>query len=486
MKVAPLPGAPAMPQIELRPISGLAAYANNARTHSPAQVLQIEASLDEWGWTNPILADDMGIVAGHGRCLAAANKYKRGEQILFPNGAPIPIGQVPVVDCTGWSPEQRRAYILADNQLAMNAGYDEDLLAIELKALDAADYNLELIGFDDGVLADLLAELPEEPKSNPDDVPSTPEEPISQPGDQWVIGDHVVRCGSSTDQADWDALMRGEQADLCVTDPPYGVSYEGAAGTIKNDSLAGQEFHDFLLAAYHGMWSAMRPGASIYVFHADREAHHFRNAFNEAGFKFSSMVIWKKNALVLGRTDHQSIHEPALFGWKPGAAHKWYGGRKVTSVIDLGDSSPFQQLEDGRWAVSVGDSTLIVSGDVEIESLQGSFYSEPKPARSDLHPTTKPTALISRILKNSAKPGQIVIDAFGGSGSTAVAAHQCGMKARLIELDPKFVDVIVRRMWDFTGIRPVHAVTGVPFPCEGEERTPPPADDATIPETDLF
>lgn len=487
MKVVPLPGTPAMPQIELRPLDSLVAYHRNARTHSPAQVSQLEALLLEFGWTNAILVDDMGIVAGHGRSMAAANLYKRGVQIRFPNGAPIPLGQVPVIDCTGWSPSQRRAYILADNASALKAGWDEDLLRLELQELEADGFDLSLTAFEEDELDALLAPLPEEPEGagDPDAAPPAPEVTVSVEGDVWVCGPHRVMCGSSLNIEDWDRLMQGELADVCITDPPYGVSYEGAAGKIKNDSLAGKEFHEFLLAAYRGLWSVMAPGASIYVFHSDREAHHFRNAFNEAGFKFSSMVIWKKNALVLGRTDHQSIHEPALFGWKPGAAHKWYGGRKVTSVMDLGDSNPFQKMEDGRWALTVGDKTMIVTGDVEIETLQTSFYSEPKPAKSELHPTTKPTALVSRILRNSAKSGQVVVDAFGGSGSTMIAAHQCGMKARLMELDPKFVDVICRRIWDFCGIRPVHALTGESFPAEGESR-PELCDQKNLVAEDLF
>lgn len=477
-----------IPQIQLQKIDALVPYAANSRTHSPAQIGQIENSLLEWGWTNPVLADDMGIVAGHGRVMAAANIYKRGEQIKFPNGTPIPIGYAPVIDCTGWTVEQRRAYIIADNQIALNAGYDEEILSAELRLLEAANYNLELIGFSDDQLAGLLAtEEVTGGDGDPDDAPAAPEVPVSVEGDVWVCGAHRVMCGSSLSKDDWERLMAGERADACWTDPPYNVDIggknealdradkgnRGKTGGIKNDKMGGEEFQQFLLSMYQAVYEQMKPGAPIYVAHADKEAHRFRSAFEEAGFKFSGMIIWKKNVLVLGMSDYQPIHEPIIYGWRPGSKHRWYGGRKNTTVIDMGDASPFQQMEDGRYQIKIGDSVLIVPADAVVEEHPSSVLYEAKPAKSGLHPTQKPVALVERMLKQSARAGDIVIDAFGGSGTTLLAADRLGMSARLMELDPKFVDVIVRRWEQYTGRRAVHAFTGEPFPAEGEGRQPP-------------
>lgn len=476
MKVVQLPGAPAIPQIELRSLSGLVKYHRNSRTHSAAQVAKIEALMLEFGWTNVILVDDMGIVAGHGRSMAAENIYKRGEQIRFPNGAPIPIGQVPVIDCTGWTPQQRRAYIIADNRSAMDAGWDEEMLRLELQELEDDGYNLELTAFDEGELAELLADLPEENDKDPDDAPPAPDEPVSVPGDVWVCGAHRVMCGSSLLPEDWDRLMMGERADAVWMDPPYNVDYESKiAGKIKNDKMSPADFRQFLLDMYSAVFAQMKPGAPIYVAHSDKEAHSFRSTFDEAGFKFSSMVIWKKGALVLGRSDYQSIHEPIIYGWKPGSAHRWYGGRKNTTVIDMADGGPFTRMEDGRYQIKIGDSVMVVSGDATVEEHPSSVLYEAKPSRSGLHPTQKPVALVERMLKQSARTGDVVTDAFGGSGTTMLAADRLGMSARLMELDPKFVDVIVCRWQDYTGRRAVHASTGELFPGDDDVRQVAPA-----------
>lgn len=489
-----------VPQIKLRPLDGLVHYARNSRTHSPAQVEQLQALFAEFGWTNAVLIDDMGIVAGHGRCMAAEAMYKRGEQIKFPNGAAIPIGMVPTLDCTGWSAAQRKAYIIADNRSALSAGWDFDVLALELKELEAADFDLTLTAFDETELAELMAELPAiDEDKDPDDAPPAPADAVSVEGDVWVLGPHRLACGSSLSLEDWDRLMQGERADLCAMDPPYNVDIggknealdradkgnRGKTGGILNDKMADADFYRFLSDMYVAVFAQMKPGAPVYVAHADTEGVNFRKAFIEAGFKLQSCLIWKKNIHVLGRSDYQWIHEPILYGWKPGSAHRWYGGRKNTSVIDLGEGSPFTQLEDGRWQIKVGDSVMVVSGDAMVEQVPSSIIYEPKPAKSGLHPTQKPVALMERLMKHSARSGDIVIDAFGGSGTTLIAADRLGMCARLMELDPKFVDVICRRYWQYTGRRPVHAATGEPFPEEGEERAAPPAlDDA--PDGDVF
>lgn len=490
-----------VPQIRLRPLDSLVAYARNSRTHSPAQVEQLQALLLEFGWTNAVLIDDMGIVAGHGRCMAAEEIYKRGEQIRFPNGTPIPIGMVPTLDCTGWSAAQRRAYIIADNRSALSAGWDEEMLALELKELQAADFDLSLTAFDEDELAVLMAaEVEVPPDADPDAAPPAPDEAVSVPGDVWVLGAHRVCCGDSTSIDDWDRLLDGERADVVWTDPPYNVNQDrknreqdkwdggNRAETrgIANDKMSPAEFSDFLHNAFAALFAVMKPGAPIYVAHADIEGQTFRNAFTGAGLHLQSCLVWKKNTMVLGRMDWQSIHEPILYGYKKGSAHRWYGGRKNTSVIDLGEGSPFTRMDDGRYQIKVGDSVLVVSADAMVEEHPSSVLYEPRPSSSGLHPTQKPVALVERMLKQSARAGDLVADAFGGSGSTLIAADRLGMSARLMELSPRFVDVICQRYWDYTGRRPVHAVTGKPFPGGGVECEQDPDDPAGELVEDLF
>lgn len=475
----------AVPQIELRAIDELIAYARNARTHSPEQIEQIKASMLEFGWTNSVLADAQGIVAGHGRVMAARALYANGRTLKFPNGAEIPLGMVPVVDCSGWSTPQRRAYILADNKLALNAGWDTDLLRIEFEELKGEEFDLSLAGWDEVELGELFAGMDEggETRGDPEAVPDVPETPVTVTGDVWVIGDHRVMCGSALEMGDWAKLMRGEEADLVFTDPPYNVdigeklaSVSKALGrTVKlkgimNDAMSGDEFYAFLLKAFECLHQVAKAGASIYVYHADSEGINFRAAFKDAGFRQQSCLIWKKNTFVLSRWDHQPVHENCLYGWKPGAGHKWHGGRKQSTFVDLGGVSPFQKQEDGTWVVAWGDEVFVVSGEARVDVAPSAIFSEPKPARSDLHPTMKPVSLVRRHLRNSAVRGDLVVDAFGGAGSTMLASHEEAMRANLMELDPKYVDVICRRMWAFTGIRPVHGVTGELFPNIGEAR----------------
>ena len=482
-----------IPQIKLWQIEHLVAFANNSRTHSPTQVEQIKASLLEFGWTNPILADDMGTVAGHGRTLAAADLYREGKQIKFPNGTPIPIGMVPVVDCTGWSNAQRRAYVIADNKLALNAGWDIDMLSLELTDLAAADFDLGLTGFSEDELADLmLPAVDEPPDADPDEAPPLPEIPVTVAGDVWVLGPHRVCCGDSTSLDDWDRLLAGERVDVVWTDPPYNVDVgrknrlmdtvdglsRGATGSIKNDKMSDADFAEFMSEVYASVLVQMKPGAPIYVAHADRTGDVFRNAFTAAGFHFSQTLIWKKNNIALGVSDYQNLHEPILYGWRPGSKHKWHGGRKNKTVIEVGEGGPISQLEDGRWVIKVGDQVLVVDGQATLQESPSSVIFEPKPAKSELHPTQKPVALVERMLSNSGRGGDLVADAFGGSGTTLLAADRLGMSARLMELDPKFVDVIVTRWQDYTGRRATHASTGELFPGDHEERLPPPAPSA--------
>lgn len=441
-------------QVRAVPVADLVPYARNSRKHEPWQVDMIAASIKEFGWTNPVLVADGGILAGHGRVMAAQK---------------LGLEKVPVIDLSHLTETQRRAYVIADNRLAeKGVSWDLEMLRVETDALLAEGFDLDLVGFSADELTELFGNVTEVPSENdPDEVPEVAPEPVSKPGDVWVLGPHRVMCGSSLEIDAWDRLMAGEKADICWTDPPYNVAYESKlAGSIKNDDMADAEFRQFLRDAFVALFSVMKPGAPIYVAHADTEGLNFRGAFVEAGFKLSGCLIWRKDSLVLGRSDYQWMHEPILYGWKPGAKHRWYGGRKLTTVVEHGEGGAITRLEDGRWAVRVGDSVLVVSGDAQIEELPGSVIYHEKPKRSADHPTMKPVGLIERMLRASARSGDIVIDAFGGSGSTLIAADRMGMSARLMELDPRFVDVIVRRWQAYTGRRAVHAETGAQFPAD--------------------
>lgn len=448
--------------LKLRPTSELQRYAKNARTHSTDQVRELAASIQEFGWVGAVLADSSGVVAGHGRLMALELLNAQGVEVRLPGGAVLPPGMVPVLSCDGWSSKQRRAYILADNKLALNAGWDNSLLRIELEELKLDGFDLSLTGFRLEELEDLLGDpsvLAAE--GDPDDVPDLPEAPLSERGDIWKLGPHRVICGDSTNPDDILSLMGGELVDAIWTDPPYNVAYEGRAGKIENDSMGDSAFREFLLRAFTNGFQVAKPGASIYVAHSDIEGFNFRSAFRDAGFKLSGVLVWKKDSLVLGRSDYQWIHESILYGWKPGSRHRWYGGRKNVTIQDLGDRNPFQQDVDGTWILSVGGRLMRIAGDVKIEEMIPSIIHEKKPKRSDVHPTMKPVELVERMLKHSARPGDIILDLFGGSGTTLIAAERLGMSARLVEYDPKFADVIARRWETYTG-RPAELVKASP------------------------
>lgn len=461
------------PQIELRPIESLTPYARNSKKHSDEQLALIQSSMVEWGFTNPVLADEKGIVAGHGRVMAATRLYAAGQSLRFPNGAAIPAGMVPVIDCTGWSDAQRRAYVIADNRLAeKGAEWDLEMLKLEIDDLMASGFDFEMTGFSSDDLAGLFAleDVPGNEK-DPDAVPDVPETPFSKPGDMWICGPHRVRCGSSTSMDDWNALMQGELADLQVCDPPYAVNYESKlAGKIMNDNLGDKEFRQFLLDFYTCSFAVLKPGAAMYVAHADSEGANFRQALKDAGFALKACLMWVKNSLVLGRWDFHYRHEPILYATKPGAPRKWFAGRKQTTLQEIGDQPPFQRMEDGRIAIVHGDSVIYLSGDAVVEEVPSTLLHYDKPKRSAMHPTTKPTQLWERLARNNGRPNDIVIDGFGGSGTTMVAAERLGMCARLMELDPRFVDVICVRYFMLTGRVPVHAETGEPFPRDVIDR----------------
>lgn len=461
---------PETPQVRFSPVGALTPYARNSRTHSPSQIQAIVRSIEEFGWTNVCLADEQGIVAGHGRVLAAEIIYAKGGTIRFPNGAPVPAGMVPWIDCEGWSPEQRKAYIIGDNQTALLAGWDLDVLRSEMECLQAANFDVTLTGFSNDDLLDLF-DGPVAETKDPDEVPEVPEVPYSKMGDMWVCGPHRVRCGDSTSLADWSALMQGELADLQICDPPYNVAYESTlAGSIKNDNMKDRAFREFLLGFYRCSFSVLKPGAAMYVAHADSEGANFRGALKEAGFALKSCLIWIKNSLVLGRGDFHYRHEPILYATKPGAPRRWHGGRKQTTLQDFGDTPVFQRLEDGRYAITNGDSLLYVAADACVEEAPSTLLRFDKPKRSAMHPTEKPVALWERLARNNGRTNDLVVDGFGGSGTTMIMADRLGMCSRLLEFDERFVDVIAVRYANYTGRVPVHAVTGDPFPTEVIDR----------------
>lgn len=383
-------------QYYLADVSELIPYVRNARTHSEAQVAQIAASIREFGFLSPILvAEDNTILAGHGR-LAAALK--------------LGLKKVPCVKENHLTETQKRAYIIADNKLSLNAGWDNELLAVELSELEGADFNLDLLGFDEAELSSIF-DADKDVSDDDFDVEKELEEPcFSKTGDMWTLGKHRVICGDATKLETFKTLLENAKVNLVVTDPPYNVNYEGSAGKIKNDNMEDDKFYQFLFNSFVNMEQAMADDASIYVFHADTEGLNFRKAFQDAGFYLSGCCIWKKPSLVLGRSPYQWQHEPCLYGWKKKGKHKWYAGRKETSV----------------W---------------EFE----------KSKKNADHPTMKPIALLAYPIKNSSMTNSLVLDPFAGSGSTLIACEQTGRICYAIELDEKYCDVIVKRYIEQVG-----------------------------------
>lgn len=397
-------------RIERRATVALVPYARNSRTHSDEQIGQLAASMREWGFTNPVLVDEGGgIIAGHGRVLAA-------QQLRLP--------EVPVIVAAGWSEAQKRAYVIADNKLALNAGWDEAVLAAELADLQALGFDLELTGFDGDELADLLEDEEGVVGQTEDDAaPAPPPAPVSRPGDLWLLGPHRALCADSTAADNLVALMGGgSMADLLLTDPPYNVAYVGKTAdalTILNDAMGSEAFRAFLGAAFAAARDAMKPGAVFYVWHADSEGYNFRGACQDVGFKVRQCLIWKKQSMVLGRQDYHWRHEPCLYGWKDGAGHLWAADRKQTTILEFD-----------------------------------------RPQRSEQHPTMKPVALFAYQMLNNTKGGDIVLDPFAGSGTTLIAAEKHGRHARVLELDPGYMDVIVERWQAFTGAEATLEATG--------------------------
>ncbi|KZK84889.1 Modification methylase DpnIIB [Pseudovibrio sp. Ad13] len=440
-------------QVEMMSIAMLVPYARNARTHPDWQITQIASSIAEFGFTNPILVGaENDIIAGHGRLLAAQR---------------LELEQVPVIRLAHLSEVQQRALIIADNRIAENAGWDEALLREELAALSDDSFDLDVLGFSDEELGDLLGfgseDTPPPPPGDEDHIPSPEPVHASVPGCIWQLGEHRLMCGDSTSSDHMNALCDGEQADGVWTDPPYNVNYESAAGKIKNDNLSKGAFREFLLDAFSCTSAVMRAGAPIYVAHSETEGVSFRRAFVQAGFKLSSCLIWIKPALVIGHADYQWRHEPILYGWKLGASHSWYGGRTNTTVFEA-DGKFLRVMPDDSLQIDLGDQVIVVEGEnISMRSLDSTVIHHDKPVRSAEHPTMKPVSLIQQMLENSTKHGDLVLDPFGGSGSTLIACEKLGRKARLMELDPQYCDVIVARWQEYTGRQATLAGDGRSF-----------------------
>ena len=377
-------------------IDRLIPYARNARTHSKEQILQLRSSLREFGFVNPIIVDkDLNIIAGHGRVLAAKAEG---------------LSEVPCVFAEHLTDAQKRAYILADNRLALNAGWDEELLALEFGELKDLGFDLELTGFGLDEIEKLFAADGKDVQDDDFNLTAALEQAaFVLPGDVWTLGRHRLICGDATHADTVKKLMDGRKANLVLTDPPYNVGFESSSGLkIKNDSQKSEQFYNFLLSAFRSIADNLESGGSAYIFHADTEGENFRRAFREAGFHLSGTCIWVKDSFVMGRSPYQWQHEPILYGWLKTGAHKWYAGRSEATI----------------WNFA-------------------------KPRKNSDHPTSKPLELLAYPIKNSSQANGIVLDPFGGSGSTLIACEQADRICNMLELDEKYASVILRRYAEF-------------------------------------
>ena len=376
----------------MAPIDKFIPYANNARTHSKEQINKLRSIYRGIGYGDPVEVDEnFTILSGHGRVEAA-----KAEGMT----------ELPYVMLTGMTEAEKKAYILAVNRSALDAGWDEELLAVEIESLADMGFDMSLTAFDEKELAALYGADGDEAKDDDFDLSAALEKAaFVLPGDIWTVGRHRLMCGDATKPEDVQKLMDGKRANLIVTDPPYGVSFKSSRGlTIQNDSIKNEEFYAFLLSAFKNMADVLEKGGAAYVFHADTEGLNFRRAFIDAGFHLAGCCIWVKDSLVLGRSDYQWQHEPILYGFLQNGKHPWYSDRKQTTI----------------WK-----------------------YAKPK--RNENHPTSKPLDLLAYPISNSSQENSIVIDTFGGSGSTMMACEQTGRECRMMELDPKYASVILRR-----------------------------------------
>ncbi len=383
-------------QIEQRGINEIKPYEKNPRINDEA-VDAVASSIREFGWRAPIVVDAEGvIICGHTR-------WKAAKQ--------LDLTEVPVHVATDLSPEKVKAFRIADNQTGNIADWDYELLPLELADLQTVDFDLSLLGFDADELDKIMngEESVAAGMTDSDEIPEIPETPVSRAGQIYQLGTHRLMCGDATRAEDVAMLTAGNQINLWLTDPPYNVAYEGGTGmTIQNDNMDDAAFFNFLTDAFSNAVETMKSGAGFYIFHADSEGYNFRGACRAAGIQVRQCLIWKKDSLVLGRQDYQWLHEPCLYGWKDGAAHNWYSDRAQTTIIEFD-----------------------------------------RPKKSELHPTTKPVEMLIYLIKNSSQRGDLILDSFGGSGSTLIAAEQTGRIAYLMELDEKFCDVIRKRWAEF-------------------------------------
>ena len=384
---------------QLVEVSKLIPYVNNARTHSKEQILKLRSSLREFGFINPVIIDkDFNVIAGHGRLMAAKEEG---------------INEVPCVFVDHLTEAQKKAYILADNRMALDAGWDEEMLAVEMAELHDLGFDLAMTGFDEKEIADLFSDgTDSEAKDDDFDLTAALEKAaFVQHGDIWTVGRHRLMCGDATSSDDVGRLMGNVKANLILTDPPYGVSFKSSSGlTIQNDSMKNEEFYTFLFSAFKCMAEHLEKGGAAYVFHADTEGLNFRRAFVDAGFHLAGCCIWVKDSLVLGRSDYQWQHEPVLYGFMQNGKHKWYSDRKQTTI-----------------------------------------WNFDKPKRNANHPTSKPLDLLGYPIGNSTQENGVVIDTFGGSGSTLMACEQMNRICYMMELDEKYASVILRRYVEDTG-----------------------------------
>lgn len=412
------------------PVATLKEYGQNSRTHSTLQVGQIAESIKAFGWTNPLLVDEARVlIAGHGR-LAAAKL--------------LGLAEVPCIEIAGLSEDKRRALVIADNKLALNAGWDDAALASEIALLNSAGFDLDLLGFTAAEM-NKLQDVDFVGKSDPDDAPSVPTDQTSLMGDLWVMGDHRLLCGDSTSIDAVKELMGGGLADMLLTDPPYNVGYQGGTKDrlkIKNDSMSGAAFRQFLRDANAAANAVMRPGAVFYIWHADSEGYNFRGSCADVGWSVRQCLIWKKQQFVMGRQDYHWQHEPCLYGWKDGDAHLCFEDQHDPCLYGWKDGASHTWANDRK-------QTTVLEFD--------------RPQRSTEHPTMKPVSLFEYLMLNNTKGSDVVLDLFGGSGTTAIAAEKNGRQARLMELDPKYCDVIVSRWQAFTGKQATLESSGATF-----------------------
>lgn len=385
-------------QITNMKITEITPYERNPRNNDNA-VEAVAASIREFGWRAPIVVDkDRVVICGHTRLKAAQR---------------LGLEEVPVHIAADLTPEQILAYRIADNKTGEIAEWNFDLLPLEIRELQEADFDLSLLGFDSEELDRLLNgganDTVAAGETDPDAVPEKPDEPVSRRGEIYSLGGHLLMCGDATDAADVGRLTGDAEADLWLTDPPYNVAYESSNGlTIENDDMSDSAFREFLKTAFGNVKARLKPGASFYIFHADSEGYNFRGACHDVSLQVRQCLIWKKNSLVLGRQDFKWIHEPVLYGWKEGATHRWFSDFSQTTVMEFA-----------------------------------------KPRCNDVHPTMKPVEMLVYLVKNSSKRGETVIDTFGGSGSTLIACEQTGRQCRTMELDEKYCDVIRKRWAEF-------------------------------------